>query len=189
MQCPACNAYNPEGSITCSCGQDLTGGQAIRAAVPPGARSDELPTAEYFSTESVECPNCSKLSPPGTTKCECGFDLTRKYSATSDKPGWAWLFVVACAAIPVVSLVGMVFGMILSFREQGRGQQPNAAKLAEGISHALVVTLLGAVIGVAGALGCFAVARIATMPMAARLGICVAITCGCWLAASVGLGR
>src|SRR5262245_38675103 len=44
---------------------------------------------------------------------------------------------------PLLGLVGTVFGMILSFMELGRGQQPNAAKLAEGISHALVVTLLG----------------------------------------------
>jgi biopolymer transport protein ExbB len=49
---------------------------------------------------------------------------------------------------PLLGLVGTVFGMILSFMELGRGQQPNPAKLAEGISHALVVTLLGVALAV-----------------------------------------
>lgn len=45
---------------------------------------------------------------------------------------------------PLLGLVGTVFGMILSFMELGRpGTTPRPDKLAEGISHALVVTLLG----------------------------------------------
>src|SRR6516225_2412803 len=44
---------------------------------------------------------------------------------------------------PLIGLVGTVFGMILSFMELSRGGTPRADKLAEGISHALVVTLLG----------------------------------------------
>jgi biopolymer transport protein ExbB len=45
---------------------------------------------------------------------------------------------------PMLGLVGTVFGMILSFMELGvEGSTPRPAKLAEGISHALVVTLLG----------------------------------------------
>lgn len=48
---------------------------------------------------------------------------------------------------PLLGLVGTVFGMILSFMELSSGSAPKPAKLAEGISHALVVTLLG--IGVA----------------------------------------
>jgi biopolymer transport protein ExbB len=44
---------------------------------------------------------------------------------------------------PMLGLVGTVFGMILSFMELSRGGTPNAAALAAGISHALVVTLLG----------------------------------------------
>jgi biopolymer transport protein ExbB len=50
---------------------------------------------------------------------------------------------------PLLGLVGTVFGMILSFMELGKGgAQANAAKLAEGISHALVVTLLGVALAV-----------------------------------------
>jgi biopolymer transport protein ExbB len=44
---------------------------------------------------------------------------------------------------PMLGLVGTVFGMILSFMELSSGGTPRPEKLAEGISHALVVTLLG----------------------------------------------
>jgi len=44
---------------------------------------------------------------------------------------------------PMLGLVGTVFGMILSFIALGKGGTPNPAELANGISHALVVTLLG----------------------------------------------
>jgi biopolymer transport protein ExbB len=49
---------------------------------------------------------------------------------------------------PMLGLVGTVYGMILSFMELGRGGTPSPAKLAEGISHALVVTLLGVALSV-----------------------------------------
>ena len=49
---------------------------------------------------------------------------------------------------PMIGLVGTVYGMILSFMELGRGGSPNAAELASGISHALVVTLLGVALSV-----------------------------------------
>jgi biopolymer transport protein ExbB len=49
---------------------------------------------------------------------------------------------------PLLGLVGTVFGMILAFMELGRpGTTPRPDKLADGISHALVITLLG--IGIA----------------------------------------
>jgi biopolymer transport protein ExbB len=45
---------------------------------------------------------------------------------------------------PLLGLVGTVFGMILSFMELGvKGKTPDPSALAEGISHALVVTLFG----------------------------------------------
>src|SRR5579884_3907345 len=49
---------------------------------------------------------------------------------------------------PMLGLVGTVWGMILSFMELGRGGTPNPAKLADGISHALVVTLVGIALSV-----------------------------------------
>ncbi len=49
---------------------------------------------------------------------------------------------------PMLGLVGTVYGMILAFMELSGGGTPNPAKLATGISHALVVTLLGVAISV-----------------------------------------
>jgi biopolymer transport protein ExbB len=50
---------------------------------------------------------------------------------------------------PMLGLVGTVFGMIKSFLVLAvPGKSPEASKLAEGISHALVVTLLGIALAV-----------------------------------------
>jgi biopolymer transport protein ExbB len=49
---------------------------------------------------------------------------------------------------PMLGLVGTVFGMILSFMELSSGDTPRPEKLAGGISHALVVTLIGIAISV-----------------------------------------
>lgn len=49
---------------------------------------------------------------------------------------------------PMLGLVGTVYGMILSFMELSLGTTPRTEKLADGISHALVVTLLGIAISV-----------------------------------------
>jgi biopolymer transport protein ExbB len=45
---------------------------------------------------------------------------------------------------PMLGLVGTVYGMIKSFMVLGASEStPNASALAEGISHALVITLIG----------------------------------------------
>lgn len=50
---------------------------------------------------------------------------------------------------PMLGLVGTVYGMILSFMELSQpGKTPNPQRLADGISHALVITLLGIAIAV-----------------------------------------
>jgi biopolymer transport protein ExbB len=50
---------------------------------------------------------------------------------------------------PLVGLVGTVFGMILAFMELSvPGSTPKPDKLANGISHALVITLLGIALAV-----------------------------------------
>ena len=49
---------------------------------------------------------------------------------------------------PLLGLVGTVFGMIEAFMELSTGSNPNPAKLADGISHALAVTLVGVAIAV-----------------------------------------
>src|SRR5262249_17365428 len=50
---------------------------------------------------------------------------------------------------PMFGLVGTVYGMIKSFKVLSEpGVSPSPAKLAEGISHALVVTLVGVALSV-----------------------------------------
>jgi biopolymer transport protein ExbB len=49
---------------------------------------------------------------------------------------------------PMLGLVGTVYGMIQSFSVLATATQVNPAKLADGISHALVVTLFGVAISV-----------------------------------------
>jgi biopolymer transport protein ExbB len=50
---------------------------------------------------------------------------------------------------PMIGLVGTVYGMILAFMELGQqGKTPNPARLADAISHALVITLLGIALAV-----------------------------------------
>jgi biopolymer transport protein ExbB len=49
---------------------------------------------------------------------------------------------------PMIGLVGTVFGMIQTFMVLGQGGQPNPGELAAGISHALVITLLGIALSV-----------------------------------------
>jgi biopolymer transport protein ExbB len=49
---------------------------------------------------------------------------------------------------PMLGLVGTVYGMILAFLELASGETPKPQKLADAISHALVVTLLGIALSV-----------------------------------------
>jgi biopolymer transport protein ExbB len=49
---------------------------------------------------------------------------------------------------PLLGLVGTVFGMIEAFMELSAGSNPQTAKLAAGIAHALSVTLVGIAISV-----------------------------------------
>lgn len=77
---------------------------------------------------------------------EAAYNMLETIKASKDQL-IAYLATVGTLG-PLLGLVGTVFGMILSFMELGRGQQPNAAKLAEGISHALVITLLGVALAV-----------------------------------------
>ncbi len=49
---------------------------------------------------------------------------------------------------PLLGLVGTVFGMILAFMELASGHRPDPIKLADAISHALVVTLVGIALAV-----------------------------------------
>jgi biopolymer transport protein ExbB len=77
---------------------------------------------------------------------EAAYNMLETIKASKDQL-IAYLGVIGTLG-PLLGLVGTVFGMILSFMELGKGQQPNPGKLAEGISHALVITLLGVALAV-----------------------------------------
>jgi biopolymer transport protein ExbB len=77
---------------------------------------------------------------------EAAYNMLETIKASKDQL-IAYLAVVGTLG-PLLGLVGTVFGMIIAFMELGKGTQPNAAELARGISHALVVTLLGVALAV-----------------------------------------
>ena len=97
----------------------------------------------------------------GVGKCRhCGYEPvasdTRRCPNCGEKVsnlGVVFRYALRGAVIGIIlgavfRLVGTVLGMIWAFNELGSaGTAPNAAKLAEGISHAVVVTLLGALAG------------------------------------------
>lgn len=61
-------------------------------------------------------------------------------------PGWAWIFIVCCILIPVLTLGGLIPGAI----------------------------------GGGGAAGCAALSRNPSRSTRFRVGLCLAVTIGCW---------
>lgn len=73
---------------------------------------------------------------------EAAFNMVESVKASKEQL-IAYLATIGTLG-PMLGLVGTVFGMILAFMELARpGSTPRPDKLADGISHALVVTLLG----------------------------------------------
>jgi biopolymer transport protein ExbB len=73
---------------------------------------------------------------------EAAFNMVESVKASKEQLV-AYLATIGTLG-PMLGLVGTVFGMILAFMELARpGSTPRPDKLADGISHALVVTLLG----------------------------------------------
>jgi biopolymer transport protein ExbB len=78
---------------------------------------------------------------------EAAFNMVESIKASKEQ---AITYLATIGTLgPMIGLVGTVYGMILSFMELSvKGKTPRADKLAEGISHALVVTLLGIALSV-----------------------------------------
>lgn len=74
--------------------------------------------------------------------------LSKLESIKSDKDQKNNYTAVIATLGPLLGLVGTVYGMIDSFMELSKGDNPPASKLANGISHALAVTLVGVAISV-----------------------------------------
>jgi biopolymer transport protein ExbB len=124
-------------------------------AIPPGFVEDFTDTVnkrqfkQAYEMAKEDGSFLGRVMTTGMSRLQYGIDDAREAAfnmVESVKAGKEQL-ITYLATIgtlgPMLGLVGTVWGMILSFMELGRGGSPNPAKLAEGISHALVVTLLG----------------------------------------------
>jgi hypothetical protein len=57
----------------------------------------------------MKCPRCYALNSSSDTNCYgCGVPLAAALQAKAPTPTWAYLFAVACGAIPVIALGGLV---------------------------------------------------------------------------------
>jgi biopolymer transport protein ExbB len=130
------------------------------AAIPPGFVEDFTETVnkrrfkEAFEMAKEDGSFLGRVLTTGMSRLQYGIDDAREAAfnmVESVKAGKDQL-ITYLATIgtlgPMLGLVGTVWGMILSFMELGRGGSPNPAKLADGISHALVVTLVGIALSV-----------------------------------------
>jgi len=132
----------------------------MSAAIPPGFVEDFTDTVnkrrfkEAFEMAKEDGSFLGRVLTTGMSRLQYGIDDAREAAfnmVESVKAGKDQL-ITYLATIgtlgPMLGLVGTVWGMILSFMELGRGGSPNPAKLADGISHALVVTLVGIALSV-----------------------------------------
>ena len=129
-------------------------------AIPPGFVEDFTDTVnkrrfkEAYEMAKDDGSFLGRVMTTGMSRLQYGIDDAREAAfnmVESVKAGKDQL-ITYLATIgtlgPMLGLVGTVWGMILSFMELGRGGSPNPAKLADGISHALVVTLVGIALSV-----------------------------------------
>jgi biopolymer transport protein ExbB len=128
----------------------------MTTAIPPGFVEDFTDTVnkrrfkEAFEMAKDDGSFLGRVMTSGMVRLQYGIEDARESAfnmVESVKAGKEQL-VAYLATIgtlgPMLGLVGTVWGMIKTFMELGRGgASPNPARLADGISHALVVTLLG----------------------------------------------
>lgn len=132
----------------------------MTSAIPPGFVEDFTDTVnkrrfkEAYEMAKEDGSFLGRVMTSGMSRLQYGIDDAREAALNmveSLKAGKDQL-ITYLATIgtlgPMLGLVGTVWGMILSFMELGKGGSPNPAKLADGISHALVVTLVGIALSV-----------------------------------------
>jgi biopolymer transport protein ExbB len=128
----------------------------LGAAIPPGFVEDFTDTVnkrrfkEAYEMAKEDGSFLARVLTTGMSRLQYGIEDARQtaYNMVESIKAGKDQLVAYLATIgtlgPMLGLVGTVWGMILSFMELGRGDKPpRPAILAEGISHALVVTLLG----------------------------------------------
>jgi biopolymer transport protein ExbB len=129
-------------------------------AVPPAFVDDftELVNKRQFKQAFDLCRNdnsfLARVLTAGMSRLQYGIDDARESALNmveSVKAGKEQLinYMATIGTLgPMLGLVGTVFGMIMSFRVLATKDSPPVKDLASGISHALVVTLLGIALSV-----------------------------------------
>jgi biopolymer transport protein ExbB len=134
----------------------------MSAAIPPGFVDEFTDTVnkrkfkEAFDMARNDPSFLGQVLTAGMSRLQYGLEDAREAalntleSIKSDKEQKNNYNAVIATLGPMLGLVGTVYGMILSFKvlSNANGGQINPAKLAEGISHALSVTLVGVAISV-----------------------------------------
>jgi biopolymer transport protein ExbB len=130
-------------------------------AIPPAFVDEFTDTVnkrrfrEAFDLARVDSSFLGRVLTAGMSRLQYGIEDAREtafHTVDSIKASKEQLitYLATIGALgPMLGLVGTVYGMILSFMELSQpGKTPNPQKLADGISHALVVTLLGVALAV-----------------------------------------
>jgi biopolymer transport protein ExbB len=132
----------------------------LSGAIPPAFVEDFTDTInkrkfkEAFEMAKEEPSYLGRVLTTGMSRLQYGLEDARAAanSMTESIRASKEQFITFLATIgtlgPLLGLVGTVYGMIQSFSVLGKTANPAASDLAEGISHALAVTLLGVSISV-----------------------------------------
>ncbi len=132
----------------------------MSSAIPPGFVDEFTDTVnkrkfkEAFEMARADPSFLGQVLTAGMSRLQYGLEDAREAamntleSIKSDKEQKNNYNAVIATLGPMLGLVGTVFGMIKSFSVLATATQVNPAKLADGISHALVVTLFGVGISV-----------------------------------------
>jgi biopolymer transport protein ExbB len=133
----------------------------LAVAIPPKFVEDFTNTVNQrnfrgaFELARAEPSFLGKVLTAGMSRLQYGIDDAREvayHTIESIKAGKENLitYLATIGSLgPMLGLVGTVYGMILSFMELSQpGRTPNPQRLADGISHALVITLLGVALAV-----------------------------------------
>jgi biopolymer transport protein ExbB len=132
----------------------------LSVAIPPGFVDEFTDTVnkrkfkEAFELARNDPSFLGRVLTAGMSRLQYGLEDAREAAANmldsikSDKEQKNNYAAVIGTLGPLLGLVGTVYGMIMAFIVLGEGGSPDPKKLAEGISHALVVTLLGIAVSV-----------------------------------------
>jgi biopolymer transport protein ExbB len=127
----------------------------MSVAIPPGFVDEFTDTVnkrrfkEAFEMARNDTSYLARVLTAGMSRLQYGLEDAREAAANmlegirSEKEQKNTYTAVIGTLGPLIGLVGTVYGMILAFITLGTGGQPDPKELADNISHALVITLLG----------------------------------------------